>query len=256
MNRIILLGASNLTLSFPRLFESLRKTIDGRLDVLAAHGHGRSYGMPSRVLFRELPGIQDCRLWQDLDASTDRCDRTLALVTDIGNDILYGATADQISEWINTCILRLIERRAQIVVTLLPLASVERLSQWRFNLTKAVFFPRQPISFGHAIQCARDLNAQLEQLAQRPEVQTVTPQQDWYGFDPIHIRRGRRAEAWQTILASWFPGGQPLITVKPTMARTLQLWTARPATRRLFRFAQTAEQPIRHLADQTTLGLY
>ena len=55
--RVILLGASNLTRAISTVIGIAQATLDGPLDIVAALGHGRSYGMWSRVLFRELPGI-------------------------------------------------------------------------------------------------------------------------------------------------------------------------------------------------------
>ncbi|HLQ43549.1 MAG TPA: hypothetical protein VK137_02375, partial [Planctomycetaceae bacterium] len=68
MPRVILLGASNVTLSFPRLWHGLRRAWSESLELFAAHGHGRSFGIWSRVGPRQLPGIVPCRLWDDLAA--------------------------------------------------------------------------------------------------------------------------------------------------------------------------------------------
>jgi len=41
-------------------------------------------------------------------------------VTDIGNDILYGADVGQIAEWVEECLTRLRGKCEQIVITELP----------------------------------------------------------------------------------------------------------------------------------------
>ncbi len=103
--RVILLGASNLTRGISTVVGIAQASLGGPLDVVAAMGHGRSYGMWSRVLVRELPGIATCALWDALDRRP-RLD-TVALVTDIGNDIFYGASIDEIVSWVDVTLARL-----------------------------------------------------------------------------------------------------------------------------------------------------
>ena len=99
--RVILLGASNLTRGIATVIDACHRQWGQPLDCLAALGHGRSYGTRSTVLGRTLPSIQDCRLWSALD---DRpAVPTAALVTDIGNDVMYEAPVDKIVEWVTRC---------------------------------------------------------------------------------------------------------------------------------------------------------
>ncbi len=70
MPRVILLGASNVTLSFPRLWHGLQRAFDDPLKLFAAHGHGRSFGMWTRIGPRELPSVVDCRIWGTPRGST------------------------------------------------------------------------------------------------------------------------------------------------------------------------------------------
>src|SRR5262245_2033911 len=82
-HRIVLLGASNLTRGISTVIETAGSILGRPLEVLAAFGHGRSYGMSSSVLGRSLPGIVDCGIWQSLAARPPVS--TSALITDIGN---------------------------------------------------------------------------------------------------------------------------------------------------------------------------
>ena len=79
---------------------------------------------------------------------------TAALVTDVGNDIVYGAPVESILEWVEECLNRL-ERQAApggggnaampIVLTLPPTATVMALSQWRYTLIRTLRVSRLPI---------------------------------------------------------------------------------------------------------------
>ena len=81
-------------------------------------GHGRSYGQDSTVFGRKISGIFPCALWQDLQNRPTL--PTAALVTDIGNDLLYGVPPDQLLEWVERCLDRLAEAGAATIVTQLP----------------------------------------------------------------------------------------------------------------------------------------
>src|SRR5205807_8069752 len=55
--RVVVLGASNVSLGFGTIVETAARLWGAPLDLLAAFGHGRSYGLRKSVLGRELPGI-------------------------------------------------------------------------------------------------------------------------------------------------------------------------------------------------------
>ena len=119
--RVILLGASNVVRAISTIVETVELIWEPPLDVLAACGHGRSFGRTSCVFGRSLPGILQCGLWQDWQRRPAL--PTAALVSDIGNDILYGASVDQIAEWVEQCLARLRGACDRIVITELPLAA-------------------------------------------------------------------------------------------------------------------------------------
>src|SRR6185295_18710727 len=146
--RVILLGASNLTLSFPTVVATVRQTWSEPIEIMAAMGHGRSYGQDSSVLGKKISGIFPCALWQDLQKRPSL--PTAALVTDIGNDMLYGTSPDQIVGWVERCLDRLAEVGAATIVTQLPTESIERLGEMRFQFFRRMFFPRSKLTLANA----------------------------------------------------------------------------------------------------------
>src|SRR5438552_11262132 len=105
VGRLAALGASNLTRGFQAVVSAARAAWGGEVEILAALGHGRSYGVRSRVAFRALPGILESGLWPELESRPRAVTR--ALVTDVGNDIPYGFLADQILAWVEEALDRL-----------------------------------------------------------------------------------------------------------------------------------------------------
>jgi hypothetical protein len=251
VSRVVLLGASNLTLAFPSLLETLDARQTGRSEIFAALGHGRSYGTWSRVLFRALPSITKCELWRDLARADRTAAATRALVTDVGNDLLYGASPAQIAGWVEECLARLGSLNAQIVLMLLPLASVERLSALRYNLTRTLFFPGRRLSQSDMLSRARDLNARLAELGRAHGTLLVEQPLDWFGFDPIHIRATRRADAWRQIISHWAGYGDLATIARPTLHRRWRALTVRPAERRLLGRLQRTPQPALTLSQSS-----
>ena len=251
--RVVLLGASNLAIHLPVIVETARRVWGSPLDVMAALGHGRSYGATSSVLGRVLPGILRCGLWKDLQ---DRpAAETAALVTDIGNDVLYGAPVEQIARWVDESLARLAPIARPLVVTELPLESTQALSAWRFLFLRSTFFPSCRLTFEEALARTTELNERVRELALRHEAVLVRPSAAWYGFDPIHIRPTRGALIWREILGFWAPEAEAS-AARASLARALALWRMRPLERRLWGRAQHQPQPAARLDDGTTISLY
>jgi hypothetical protein len=202
VTRVVLLGASNLTLSLPTVLGTAASLAGpGPLEFFVAAGHGRCYGRWSRVLVRGLPSILDCGLWPAARGVAPA--RTLALVTDVGNDIPFGAAPAALAGWIDACLARLGELGADSVLTLLPAATLERLPPWRYHLFKALLFPGRRLPFPIMRQRLTEVNVRLADLAARRGVKVVEPRPGWYRADAIHLGRRQRAAAWQAILSGW-----------------------------------------------------
>lgn len=254
--RVILLGASNVTLAFPRLWHGLRRAYAEPIEMFAAHGHGRSFGMWSRIGPRELPGILPCRLWDDLAAQSPSAEPPRALITDVGNDLLYGVDPDQIAAWVATCVERLNAMSARIVLTQLPIASALSLGPARFRFFRSLFFPTTTVQYGDLVPKVTRLNQHLVDLGRKHDIRTLELRGQWYGFDPIHIRRRHRDPAWQELLASWFDDPQFAQFRAASPTASLRQWRQRPCKRRWFGREQTAIQPSLREVDGSTLWLY
>lgn len=202
----MLLGASNLSLSLPLVLSNLPELAGGGADVLVAAGHGRSWNQWTRVWLRELPGIPDCGLWQKLaELNGSRPLPLSAVMTDVGNDLLYGLPVELILQRVEECADRLAKAGARITVTGLPVERVQRLSRWEFSIARRILFPGSGFRWDQLQRSVEALNEGLQQLANRDGIQFFPMPASWYGIDPIHIRRSARAEAWARILT-----GHPL----------------------------------------------
>ena len=252
--RVVLLGASNLTRAFGLAVETARRLLGGPLEVVAALGHGRSYGMYSRVLGRGLVGISECGLWRALDAAPSL--PSYALLTDIGNDILYEAGRARIIEWLETCVDRLSRHDARITIATLPLKNLEGLGRARFLAARSVLFPGRTITLETVREEAMAIDLELRRLAVERGLAIVEPDPGWYGVDPVHIKKRYWPQAWHAKLTPWVPGSssnEPATTGPPGWAHARPL---RPDRWRLFGKDMHRSQPCLTLTDGTRISLY
>lgn len=237
IGRIVALGASNLTRGFQTVVSAARTSWGPGVEIFAALGHGRSYGGPSRFLVRGLPGILESGLWRELESRPAASTR--GLVTDVGNDILYGSSSGQILEWIADAVARLQRITPDVVLTDLPLASIRSLSNARFLAVRSIFAPSCRLSLTHIVETAERVNAGLETLSIDHRVRLCRLKPDWYGLDPIHIRPSLWRAAWQEIL-----GTPPDVTPdRGSLAEGVRLYFMRPERQSLFDTEQITPQP-------------
>lgn len=252
--RFVMLGASNLTKGIATVIGTAQRQWPGPLEVVTALGHGRSYGRTTRILGRELPGILQCDLWPALNQAPRV--PTTALVTDIGNDLLYEESVEDISAWLADCFDRLLAADAQVAVTFLPVDNLKTLSRARFLLMRSVFVPHSRITLAAVTERAWALNEEIARLARERGITTIAQRADWYGFDPIHIKFSQRAGAWREIFSFWPTGSQQPPAARGSWSHTLYLRTRVPHARRVLGIAQRRAQPAARLRNGTTIALY
>jgi hypothetical protein len=234
--RIIALGASNLTRGFHAVVATARVTWGPDVEIVAALGHGRSYGAQSTFLVRTLPGILESGLWDRLAALPAM--PTRAIISDVGNDILYGFPPATILGWIEETIDRLQTYRAEIVLTGLPKVGVDDISRAKFLFFRSVLFPGCTLSFADVCAAAAAIEQGLVRIAAVRRLRFVPLRTEWYGVDPIHIRPAHWRDAWQEILC-----GQAVAAVdRAPWGEGMRLYFMRPERQRLFGAAQVTPQ--------------
>jgi hypothetical protein len=180
----------------------------------------------------------------------------VALLTDVGNDLLYEVPVPDILGWVETCVQRLQRVGARIVVTPLPLRGIQAVSPTKYALIRTTLFPRCRRSYPEMVQQAEELDRQLHDLVGKWGLLLAEPRAEWYGFDVVHIRRRYWATAWAELLSAWpdraaSPAAAPL-----SLGRGLALRLLAPEQRWLLGWEQRRSQPAAKLADGTTLSVY
>ncbi len=252
--RVVLLGASNLTRALPTVVELCRCMLDSPLEVVAALGHGRSYGMHSSLLARRLPGILQTGLWEMLAGRPPT--PSFALITDIGNDLMYGVPPATIADWVDQCADRLQQHGAKVIITGLPLESIDSLSPVRFAIARSLLFPGHPMTIFDAKQRSAELHERLAELAVRRRAALIEQPAAWFGMDPIHLKRRCAVAAWSQILGPWVDASGRLPSVRGSLLRSLRLRRVAPEVRWWFGIPQRRAQPAAMLGDGTKVWMY
>ncbi|SFE22439.1 hypothetical protein [Nitrosomonas sp. Nm166] len=254
-NRIILLGASNLTLSLRLVIHLMQQRLGSPSEVLVASGHGRAYGVFSQMLLRGLPGIVASGLWRQLDVMQLR--PSYALLTDIGNDILYGLMPEQILRQMEWCIEQLQQQSAQIVVTNLPMASIESLSKSLYTLFRNIFYPFCRLSKEETLSRARAVYQGLIDMAARRHFKLYEQKPVWLGSDGIHVHYWKRRAFYEDILAQFSLTDNSHMCIQ-SKEELLLTWQRRShfAYKTILGREIHCPQPSGRLADGTTIFKY
>jgi len=216
--RVIILGASNVTRGMATVAANAGAICGTPLELLVAAGRGRSYGIWSRVVARSIPSILDSGLWR---AAAEGAAPTHALVTDVGNDIIYGRAPQEILSWVDECLARLQAMGVLTTLARLPLHRLERVNALGYAAFRHLIVPgvRTP-PLAEALHRAREVHAGLAFLAGSRGVTLIDPAPEWYGIDPVHLRVSRHAVAWRSMLGGWT--GASLETNPPERGRWVE----------------------------------
>lgn len=203
--RLVLLGASNLSMTFPSVVETARAMFGRSLEIFIAMGFGRSYGQESKFFGKKFSGILHSDLWASLNDVKPL--PTVALVADVGNDLAYGAPAATIAQWVSQTLDRLAAHGATTALNNVPLASLSAVGAVRYQVMRGVLFPSCRLPRQEMLRRAGQLSDALNQMARERQIPVFSGDFASYGFDPIHPRRASAHEIWQRMLTALAPSG-------------------------------------------------
>jgi len=250
--RVVVLGASNVSRGLSRLVAAVESRSPGA-DLFVAAGHGRGYGVNTRVAARRLPSILRSGLWRGLDRQGG--EPPVALVTDVGNELLYGLTAEQVAAWVRESVWRLADRGATIAITRLPMAGIATVGVVRYRALRTFFVPGCRLSLDGLKEAATRLDADMQAIAGDFGAQIIEQPAHWYGFDTLHIRRRHLDDLWDRACEAW---GLPVAgsPVTSSVADWMKIGTKAAEVRSLGGVMRFTRQPVLPLRSGGTLSLY
>ena len=252
--RLVLLGASNLSRAFPTVVSMSRQAFASPIDFYVAKGHGRSYGIESSCLGKKISGIFSCGIWRAL--AQEKSVPITAFVTDIGNDLAYEVPVDTVVQWVEASLDRLTSLGARIVVSDLPMDVLRRVQEARYRVFRAILFPQCRLPWSELLDRAEQLSAHLQQLAKEREIPFFVVRKEWFGLDPIHPRMTCYAALWSELLSLVVDGAGGSLPPRCPLLLAWQLRRLQPESWMWFSIPRRSTQPNGRLRDGSRISLY
>lgn len=201
----VLLGASNLSRAYRGFTACLERGLRPRpVSFLNAMGPGRGYCVEGGFLSAVYPPIGSCGAFAAARAKAAAVERVVAVVADIGNDIMYGVPADKIVADLSAMFQKLRELGAVIVAVPIPKDFEEELGAFYFGCLRLLFYPGSRVGPGEASAAVRGINRFLEDSAAAGRVTLVGGLERYCGADKIHYGFLKMHLAWSGIAREVF----------------------------------------------------
>jgi len=196
---LILLGASNLSRGCFAFAKHLRACLyPHSVEVLIASGPGRGYCVSGGLLNVNYPPIYSSDIFEVARKKSESGFQVVALVTDIGNDIMYDVIPERLIATIQQIFTKLESINAEIFYTTLPVAFERKVHPVWFYVLRSVLLPFSRVSYDKATAGIIAVNQFLKESAS--DKRHLIPDMDRYlGFDEIHYGWFCAHQAWSHV---------------------------------------------------------
>ena len=195
----VLLGASNLARGYSALIRHIPRNISSS-EFLNALGPGRGYCARGGLLNFTYSPIGECGVMKSAKVYAERGFRMAVLLTDIGNDIMYGVPESTLIESLDTLIEKSLKMNAEVFMTSIHVDVSKDMGKTSFKLLKSIFYPNSPVTFDQADSAVKKLNHYLvEKSLQNERVHLVNGLGAFCGLDKIHYGLFKSHLAWSRI---------------------------------------------------------
>ena len=195
----VLLGASNLARGYSALTRHLSQSISP-IRFINALGPGRGYCVRGGLLNFSYTPIGECRVMKSAESFAEQGGRVAVLLTDIGNDIMYGIPGESLIECLDALIEKARHWNAEIFVTSIHVNVSRDMGKTSFKLLRALFYPKSPVTFDQADAAVKRVNHYLEEKSQENrQVHLVSGLGTFCGLDKIHFSLLKSHLAWSRI---------------------------------------------------------
>ena len=197
----LLMGASNLARGYSMLTHHLSECLKkNKTEFLNALGPGRGFCARGGVFNITYSPIQDCQVIESAQKKSKEALHTVVLITDIGNDLMYGVLVDTLIESLDGLIGRALQWDAEIFLTSIHVNLKKDVSPTMFFILKSFFYPGSSITYEEADLFIIKVNGYLQEKArQNKRVYLISGMTSFIGMDKIHYSFLKTHSAWEKI---------------------------------------------------------
>ena len=196
----LFLGASNLARSYCGLKSCITRCLSPRsVSFIHALGPGRGYIREGGIFNVVYPPILNCGIFEGVPGRGDQ--QVVALITDIGNDIMYGVPAKEIIAGLRSIFATLREAEARIFITLIPVNLQDDIDEFYFRALRRIFFPSSTVAYDQASEAVREINKFILESANE-NLKVIGGLEQYCGFDKIHYSLLKSCPAWSYIASN------------------------------------------------------
>jgi hypothetical protein len=164
-------------------------------------GPGRAYCVRGGLLNFSYSPIGECSVMKSAKVYAERGFRMGVLLTDIGNDILYGVPESFLIESLDTLIEKSLKMNAEVFLTSIHVDVSKDMRETSFKLLKSIFYPNSPITFDQMDSAINRLNYYLVEKSQQNErVHLMNGLGAFCGLDKIHYGLFKSHFAWSSVV--------------------------------------------------------
>ena len=201
---VVLLGASNLARGHQAVVNHLRKGLEPHhVEFISALGPGRAYCVEGGVLQVRYRSIESCGVLEAIRQRAQSPCQVIALVTDIGNDIMYGVSEEDIIQCLGRTFDSLRALNAHVIATAIHVDLEREVGEYRFLLLRTLFFPRSSVTYRQAAAAIRTINSFLAEK-EDDTFHVVKDMKRYVGADKIHYTLLKSHLAWTRLTAEMF----------------------------------------------------
>ena len=195
----LLMGASNLARGYSMLTRHILIYFGkNKIEFLNALGPGRGFCARGGMFNFTYPPIQDCRILEAAEKKS--CDTRVVLITDIGNDLMYGVSADTLIKSLDGLIERALQWNAEIFLTSIHVNLKKDVNPITFFILKSFFYPGSSITYEETDLFIIKVNGYLEGKAEQiKRVHLISGMGSFAGADKIHYSLLKTHSAWEKI---------------------------------------------------------
>ena len=195
----IFLGASNLARSFYGLKCCITRCVFPRpVSFIHAMGPGRGYIYQGGIFNALYPPILHSDILKAARNERKKNKQVVALITDIGNDIMYDISSEKIIGGLQYLFNILGEFETDIFITSIPVDLENDVNESLFHIIRQIYFPKSSVKYSQALNSVKAVNTFIRKSSNQ-NISVINDLKPFCGIDKIHYSIFKSQSAWSHI---------------------------------------------------------